>query len=70
MKVKFIRITTLLENDKKFTMEQRYFFKATRLYDFNVIYPTNTQHRRIYMFAYDRADIIHIGILGKIGKGR
>jgi hypothetical protein len=64
--VRFIRSTTLLENDKKWNAFQRSFFKATRLYDFNVVYPTNENHKRIYLFAYDKADLIHIGILGKL----
>ena len=68
--VKFTRITTILENGGNFTDEQRMFFKATRLYDVSIIYPTNYKQKRIYLFAYDRVDLIHIGILGKMGKIR
>lgn len=63
MRVKFSRFTTLLQNDSGFNDVQRNFFKAARRYDCSYIYRTRAGGR-IYLFAFDQADLIHIGILG------
>ena len=62
MKVKFSNFTTMLENDKAFNNQQRNFFKAARMHgDFHVDISAG---KRTYLFAFDQADLIHIGILG------
>ena len=63
MQVKFSRFTTLLQNDSAFNDVQRNFFKAAMRYDCSYLYRTRAGGR-IYLFAFDEADLIHIGILG------
>jgi hypothetical protein len=54
-----------MQNDKKFNDQQRNFFKATVRYDGSYLYHCKDGHR-LYLFAFDQADLIHIGILGKL----
>lgn len=65
MRVKFSRFTTLLQNDSAFNDLQRSFFKAALRYDCSYLYRTG-MGGRLYLFAFDQADLIHIGILGKL----
>ncbi|MCK4826613.1 hypothetical protein KA005_63315 [bacterium] len=63
MRVKITRFTTILENDKSFNNQQRSFFKAPMKYDSSYLYRCR-DGGRIYLFAFDQADLIQIGILG------
>jgi hypothetical protein len=63
MKVKTTKFTTLMQNDKKFNDQQRNFFKAAMKYDGSYLY-YGKDDRRFYLFAFDQADLIHVGILG------
>jgi hypothetical protein len=54
-----------MQNDKTYNIQQRYFFKATLRYDGGYVYRCKDGHR-FYLFALDQADLIHIGILGKL----
>jgi len=65
MRVKITKFTTLMQNDKKFNDQQRNFFKATIRYEGGYIY-RKKDGQRLYLFAFDQADLIHIGILGKL----
>jgi hypothetical protein len=65
MQVNFTKFTTLLHNDKAFNDVQRAFFKAAMRYDCSYLY-RQKDGGRLYLFAFDQADLIHIGILGKL----
>ncbi len=65
MLVKISRFTTLMQNDKSFNDVQRNFFKAAMRYDCSYLYRCKGGGR-LYLFAFDQADLIHIGILGKL----
>ncbi len=54
-----------MQNDKKFNDQQRSFFKAALRYDYDYLYRCKGGGR-LYLFAFDQADLIHIGILGKL----
>jgi hypothetical protein len=54
-----------MQNDKSFNDQQRRFFKAAVRYDGSYLYRCKDGHR-LYLFAFDQADLIHIGILGKL----
>lgn len=62
MLVKITRFTTLMQNDKKFNDQQRNFFKAAMRYDCSYLHRCKNGER-LYLFAFDRVDLIHIGIL-------
>ncbi len=65
MRVKITRFTTLMQNDKKYNDQQRNFYKAAMRYDCSYLY-RHKNGERLYLFALDQTDLIHIGILGKL----
>ncbi len=65
MQVKITRFTTLVQNAKTYNIQQRCFFKAVLRYDGGYVY-RRKNGERLYLFVLDQADLIHIGILGKL----
>jgi hypothetical protein len=65
MRIKVTNFTTLIQNDKAYNDQQRNFFKAAMRYDCSYLY-RKRDGERLYLFAFDKADLIHIGILGKL----
>ncbi len=63
MRVKITNFTTLMQNYSELNDQQRNFFKAVMRYDRTYLY-RKRDGRRLYLFAFDQADLIHIGILG------
>ncbi len=66
MQVKITNFTTLMQNGQKYNDQQRSFFKAAnRSRNCSYVY-RKRNGERLYLFAFDQTDLIHIGILGKL----